>query len=928
MTNTSPTTLFARTKGALSIAVDARGTSMSLPLTSTRSGWTAMPPWSRIRLRRRTVVRLALAVLVLITMVAVSRLAAPWSGSDDGLSVANDMRESLPLRRPVKRRRASRAKRADPTRRRVAPGPGAIPWEDVDTGQLVAAALAQVSEEITTEAETRRPQLSPAVPAATAHARAPGLLAIPVGSKSRANFAPLLAQFRRDAFDCIVFHYEPADTDDTAQWAADVPHYTDCVSVRVPGQTKFWFAKRFLTPDTLGTAYDYLFLWDDDAALPTPDWSALSMVHVLQRYHIHVAQPALLSGVPNKPQAHLVKWHAPTGDPVPSPARFTNFVEVMFPIYSTAAWRTCAWSALPYDGRSYWGTDNAMYPLCVSRGYCRFAVVDVLPVHHRDARRLAQDTGTNIREMFEYLNRVWRAVCHAPKDAPPEVAQICAYFTRRGPGSGPLAFRTVRDVVPVLDSVSLACPDAAYWPEKATSPPWLPPYAVSSPSTDEAAHHAQAHDLKLLGIVATAVLARAPGLKALRALAVEDAPNGPDERMDLFNRTRVPVWRALFDGHKLGNIMTKFDFQTGPLWTLVAAAKVIESLPANVALSHLSMFSTLPEVLCNLKPIGPVLLPGVDSLELAPLLPTPGPALGRDVLGLFPNLRRLYLHMPAIAVPHFAALAQVSTLRELVVTGEIRAGIFSQDDEETADALAEPADAIVERTLNLSTLTLNVYTSQSLFIEKASMVVAWFLRRVYAAKAVSFSGAMDIAFPTGMAHLGVEGLTFQRVVVKPENIAEHGRTLRSLTLDRCQLTSPTAESRLGGVAPIQLNHLESLTLHQIETMDDPSTMAWILDATALTVREVALSSVPDLSMEAAAKTLKSIRHPCRIVLKDVAILLRDTDVPDHLTVVRAVDRSGVRDDFAPVMPSDVEEVDTGVVVVVAANGGVGWLGEQ
>ncbi|KNE64712.1 hypothetical protein AMAG_10063 [Allomyces macrogynus ATCC 38327] len=417
--------------------------------------------------------RAAVFVLVLITFVAVSRLTAPWSQDYHGPSVADDVHESSPLARPAKRRRTSRATRANPTRRRAAPGPGAVSWEDADTGQLVAAALALADEKVAVVIKSS-PQLSPALPVTATRTKAPGLLAIPVGSKSRANVAPLLAQFRRDAFECILFHYEPANVDDTTQWAADVPHYKDCVTVRVPGQTKFWFAKRFLTPDTLGTAYDYLFLWDDDAALPTPEWSALAMVHVLQRYHIHVAQPALLSGVPNKPQAHLVKWHAPSGAPVPSPARFTNFVEVMFPIYSTEAWRACAWSALPYDGRSYWGADNAMYPLCVARGYCRFAVVDALPVHHRDARRLVQDQRTNVREMFEYLNRVWRAVCHAPKDAPTEVAQICAYFTRRGPGAGPLAFRAVRDVVPVLDSVSLTCPDAAYWPNTASKPWWGP----------------------------------------------------------------------------------------------------------------------------------------------------------------------------------------------------------------------------------------------------------------------------------------------------------------------------------------------------------------------------------------------------------------------------------------------------------------------
>ncbi|ORZ34191.1 hypothetical protein BCR44DRAFT_1436752 [Catenaria anguillulae PL171] len=221
-------------------------------------------------------------------------------------------------------------------------------------------------------------------------ARKPGLIAVPVGIKSLPVIAPVLQQFHAEGFDVIVFHYDAGD----AVWAKQVPEYKHWAAVSAHRQSKFWFAKRFLTPAVVDN-YDYLFLWDDD------------FVQLLKDHHIHVGQPALLSGTQPNWQKPLVSVHNHTG----AVGRFTSFVEVMFPVFSRAAW-PCAWRLLPYDGVSFWGADNAWYPVCASHGMCRFAVMDAMPVHHLDKRSLGQNVGVNLRELEHY-----RALVHLPCDA-------------------------------------------------------------------------------------------------------------------------------------------------------------------------------------------------------------------------------------------------------------------------------------------------------------------------------------------------------------------------------------------------------------------------------------------------------------------------------------------------------------------------------
>ncbi|ORZ39189.1 hypothetical protein BCR44DRAFT_1427391 [Catenaria anguillulae PL171] len=286
-----------------------------------------------------------------------------------------------------------------------------------------------------------------------------GLLAVPVSGKSKAQIAPVLARFRQEHFDIMLFHYDAAD------WS-DVPHYNEFTSIRVFGQTKFWFAKRFLVPELVEN-YDYVFLWDDDVGLDAM-WSPTQFVAILQQYGIHAAQPALSEGArPGYPQYETVRFH-PETIWKKSVGRFADFVEVMFPVFSREAWQNCIWETIPYDGRSFWGVDNAWYPHCSSLGYCRFAIIDALPVAHLDQRSLYQPQQNNLREFGHYTNMYKRLCSNRPADLDPaatlRVIMICNFIRRRPLG---WSFNSLAAMDPIKDGGEKGrkrCPEPSLWP--------------------------------------------------------------------------------------------------------------------------------------------------------------------------------------------------------------------------------------------------------------------------------------------------------------------------------------------------------------------------------------------------------------------------------------------------------------------------------
>ncbi|KAI9164455.1 hypothetical protein H9P43_008306 [Blastocladiella emersonii ATCC 22665] len=313
----------------------------------------------------------------------------------------------------------------------------------------------------------------------------PGLLAAAVAPSAQERFIPVLERFRNEGFSAILF-----DFNGTVDWS-HVPAAAGVPVVRAVGQTKMWFAKRYLTPAVVDN-YEYIFLWDDDVGLDD-DWSPRLFTDVMRRFGVHVAQPSLKEGARDwYPQFPVVRWHS--GASIDVPGRMTDFCELMFPVVTRAAWQGCYWEAIPFDGFSYWGVDNVVYPHCASAGFCRFAVIDLYPVSHLDTRTLQQNADSNIDELLAYFAH-YTAMCdeirntqadtdassrtaatgttadgepvppaHKPLKYDPattkRLAAICAYIDAYPLGH---TFRTLA-VMNAMRHSHTTCPEADFWP--------------------------------------------------------------------------------------------------------------------------------------------------------------------------------------------------------------------------------------------------------------------------------------------------------------------------------------------------------------------------------------------------------------------------------------------------------------------------------
>ncbi|KAJ8639267.1 hypothetical protein MRB53_015961 [Persea americana] len=83
------------------------------------------------------------------------------------------------------------------------------------------------------------------------------LVTFAVGFAQRDNINAAIQKFS-DEFTILLFHYDGLTSEwDQFEWSKHAIH----VSAR--GQTKWWYAKRFLHPDIVA-AYDYIFIWDED----------------------------------------------------------------------------------------------------------------------------------------------------------------------------------------------------------------------------------------------------------------------------------------------------------------------------------------------------------------------------------------------------------------------------------------------------------------------------------------------------------------------------------------------------------------------------------------------------------------------------------------------------------------------------------------
>ncbi len=117
-------------------------------------------------------------------------------------------------------------------------------------------------------------------------------------------------------------------------------------------------------------AYDCVWLPDDDLAGDTATLNR--MFAFFHAHQLALAQPALT-------RDSFYTWHTLLQDPH-CHLRYTQFVEVMAPIFSRAALAVCAPTF--DESQSGWGLDWVWPTLCRNAGLDRFAVIDATPVCH------------------------------------------------------------------------------------------------------------------------------------------------------------------------------------------------------------------------------------------------------------------------------------------------------------------------------------------------------------------------------------------------------------------------------------------------------------------------------------------------------------------------------------------------------------------
>jgi len=203
------------------------------------------------------------------------------------------------------------------------------------------------------------------------------LLAVPVGKKGLETglVDKMVQKFGFEHFAIMLFHFDDADYTQY-EW------YDQCVHITVIGQMKWWFIKRFLTPQ-LVVSYEFIFIWDDDMDVELFD--PIAYLDLVRKYQLHLSSPAQLPLNGEKTSIWNLMMQPENVDFNETPIRYTNFVECASPVASSKSW-PCLWDVLQNDLSSGWGYDLAWYMLCNDILDRHAGIVDAVPVIHNSTK--------------------------------------------------------------------------------------------------------------------------------------------------------------------------------------------------------------------------------------------------------------------------------------------------------------------------------------------------------------------------------------------------------------------------------------------------------------------------------------------------------------------------------------------------------------
>jgi len=218
-----------------------------------------------------------------------------------------------------------------------------------------------------------------------------GLIAIPIGKQNYKIVTKTIQYFSSSYYDFMFCRYDYNDNNDTH---IDFKKYLNNVNliidIKEKNIRKWDCYKKYLTPQKISfSKYSHLFLWDDDIQVNS-NFDSIFLLNILQKKHIHAAQPSLSYGCHYEfTRTHYKKSYG---------IKKVPFVEIMAPIYSVDVWKKCLHPLLlnhPLKGTGY-GIDASFKCLCEKNQY----VLDFsnISVYHRNNRSLKENNFISIED--------------------------------------------------------------------------------------------------------------------------------------------------------------------------------------------------------------------------------------------------------------------------------------------------------------------------------------------------------------------------------------------------------------------------------------------------------------------------------------------------------------------------------------------------